>query len=583
MSSKEELPISAADKEEGIHSDSSKKDFLAAPDNREPQDVSEKTSVTGMDTDADAEKQEQETETADEVPPRDITGWKWAIVVLAILSSTFLFALDNTIVADVQPVIVTHFNDVGKLSWLSVSFLIGAAATNLVWGKVFGQFNAKWTYILCVLLFEAGSALCGGAPTINALIVGRAICGVGGSGMYVGVMTLLAATTTIHERPMYVGGTGLTWGLGTVLGPIIGGAFTDSSAGWRWAFYINLCIGALCAPVYIFMLPNKDPRPGVSLLDRAREMDYVGGIVTIGAFVSGVMAVSFGGITYPWNSGKIIGLFVCSGVLFIILGIQQVYVIFTTIPRRLFPVEFFRSRTMLILFCMTAAGGTAIFIPIYMIPIFFQFTRNDSALEAGVRLLPLIFLMIFAVIANGAILSAFGYYMPWYLVGGILTVIGGALMYTVDTTSTTSRVYGYSVIIGLGVGMFAQASFSVAQAIVEPERIAQAVGFITCAQVSGVTIALAIANSVFLNKSQKGIQAILPDVPLKEIQSAIAGAGSSFVNGLSDTVKQEVLVAIVSAMSKTYVLVITAGSLVTVLSLAMKREKLFMAAGAAAA
>jgi MFS family permease len=576
--SKEHLPISEADKEQGSSSDTSKKAVLTAPLNKESQDVSEKTSVTGMETD----NEKQETETAEELPPRDITGWKWGVVVAAILSSTFLFALDNTIVADVQPVIVTHFNSVGKLSWLSVAFLIGAAATNLVWGKIFGQFNAKWTYILCVVLFEAGSALCGGAPTIDALIIGRALCGVGGSGMYVGVMTLLAATTTMHERPMYVGGTGLTWGLGTVLGPIIGGAFTDSSAGWRWAFYINLCIGAVCAPVYIFMLPNKDPRPGVSLTDRAREMDYLGGLLTIGAFVSGVMAVSFGGITYPWNSGKIIGLFVCSGVLFILLGLQQVFTVFTTKTRRVFPIEFFKSRTILILFCMTAAGGTAVFIPIYMIPIFFQFTRNDSALEAGVRLLPLIFLMIFAVITNGAVMSAYGVYMPWYTAGGIFTVIGGALMYTVDTDSSISRVYGYSVIIGLGTGMFAQASFSVAQAIVAPELIPSAVGFITCAQVSGVTIALAIANSVFLNKSQEGIQKILPGVPVSDIQAAIAGAGSQFVDSLSDGVKLEVLKAIVSAMSKTYILVITGGSLVVVLSAFMKRERLFMAAGGAA-
>lgn len=582
MSSKEDLPVSGVGKEEGAaSSNTSNKDFLTAPLNKETQDVSGKTSITGQDTDNDTEKQELDT-AADEVPPRDITGWKWGVVVAAILSSTFLFALDNTIVADVQPVIVTRFNAVSKLSWLSVAFLIGAAATNLVWGKVYGQFNAKWTYILCVLLFEAGSALCGGAPTINALIVGRAICGVGGSGMYVGVMTLLSVTTTIHERPMYVGGTGLTWGLGTVLGPIIGGAFTDSSAGWRWAFYINLCIGALCAPVYIFMLPSKDPRPGVSLKDRAREMDYLGGLLTIGAFISGVMAVSFGGITYPWNSGKIIGLFCCSGVLFIMLGLQQVYTILTTTSRRIFPVEFFKSRTILILFCMTAAGGTAVFIPIYMIPIFFQFTRGDSALEAGVRLLPLIFLMIFAVITNGAILSAYGYYMPWYTVGGIFTLIGGALMYTVDTESSTSRVYGYSVLIGIGTGMFAQASFSVAQAVVEPHMIPMAVGFITCAQVSGVTIALAIANSVFLNKSQTGIEKILPGVPVAEIQAAIAGAGSKFVDSLSDSVKLEVLKAIVSAMSKTYILVITAGSLVLVLSVFMKRERLFMAAGGAA-
>jgi MFS family permease len=166
-------------------------------------DVSERTSVTGIDD------EKQKAKPVAEVPPRTITGWKWITVVLAILSSTFLFALDYTIVADIQPVIVEHFNSVEKLSWLSVAFN-GAAATNLVWGKIFGQFNAKWTYILCVFLFEAGSALCGAAPTIEALIVGRAICGLGGSGMYVGVMTLLAATTTIQERPMYIGGTSLT-------------------------------------------------------------------------------------------------------------------------------------------------------------------------------------------------------------------------------------------------------------------------------------------------------------------------------------------------------------------------------------
>jgi MFS family permease len=395
-------------------------------------------------------------------------------------------------------------------------------------------------------------------------------------------MTLLAATTTIHERPMYVGGTGLTWGLGTVLGPIIGGAFSDSSAGWRWAFYINLCIGALCAPVYIFMLPSVDPRPGVKLMSRAKEMDYLGTLLTIGAFVSGVMALSFGGVTYPWNSGRVIGLFVCSGVLFILLGIQQVYTIFTTTSRRIFPVEFFKSRTILILFAMTAAGGTAIFIPIYMIPIFFQFTRSDSALEAGVRLLPFIMLMIFAVIGNGAILSAYGYYMPWYTVGGLLVLTGGALMYTVDQGTSVSRVYGYSILIGFGDGLFAQASFSVAQAIVEPELIASAVGFITCAQVSGVTIALAIANSVFLNKSQESIQKILPNVPLSDVQAAISGAGSDFVKSLSANVKKEVLEAIVTAMSKTYILVITAGALVVILSIGMKRERLFMAVGGAA-
>jgi len=291
------------------------------------------------------------------------------------------------------------------------------------------------------------------------------------------------------------------------------------------------------------------------------------------------VAVSFGGITYPWNSGRVIGLFVCSGVLFILLGIQHVYTIFTTTSRRIFPVQFFKSRTILILFAMTAAGGTAVFIPIYMIPVFFQFIHSDSALSAGIKLLPFIFMMIFTVIVNGAVLSKYGLYMPWYTVGGALVVIGGALMWTVSPTTSTSAIYGYSILIGFGDGLFGQASFAVAQAIVEPEYVASAIGFITCAQVSGCTIALAIANSVFLNGSQKKISAILPGVPKEQIQAAISGAASTLVEGLSDSVRSKVFQAIVDSMSKVYALVFVAGALVIVLSFFMKRERLFLAAG----
>lgn len=363
------------------------------------------------------------------------------------------------------------------------------------------------------------------------------------------------------------------------MGPIIGGAFTDSSAGWRWAFYINLVIGAVCAPVYVFMLPSPDPRPGVSFMDRAREMDYVGSVLTMGAFTSGVMAISFGGVTWDWGSGRIIGLFVCSAVLFILLGIQQTWTIFTTTSRRVFPVEFLRSRTLLLLFACTAAGGTAIFIPIYMIPILFQFTRGDSALDAGVRLLPFIMLTIFCVITNGAVMSKYGLYMPWYAVGGALCIVGGALMNTIDTSTSTSTVYGYSILVGFGDGLFSQASFSVAQAVVDPELVSLAVGFITCAQVVGITISLAIANSLFLNGSQDKIQEILPNVSTKVIQEAISGAGSDFVKSLSPDIQARVLDAIVDSMSKSYILVIVAGAVVLVCSMVMKRERLFMEVG----
>ncbi|KAL8974582.1 MAG: hypothetical protein Q9197_001174 [Variospora fuerteventurae] len=534
--------------------------------------------LSGMSNISDPALAEKGAEPAQEQKPaRDIHGIAWTLVVLSILSSTFLFALDNTIVADIQPAIVERFESIEKLPWLSIAFLVASAATNLVWGKIYAQFDAKYLYLIAVFFFEVGSAICGAAPTMDALIIGRAICGFGGSGMYLGVMTLLSVNTTEHERPTYIGFTGLTWGGGTVLGPIIGGAFTDSSATWRWAFYINLVVAAICAPVYFFYLPRFDPRPGVPLKQRLLQLDYLGTILIIGAFVSGVMAINFGGSVYEWNSGRIIGLFVTSGVLFILFGVQQGLTILTTIEQRIFPVEFLKSKIMLVLFGEAACGITASFLPIYFIPLFFQFVRNDSALDAGVRLLPFVVFLVVVCVANGAIMSITGYYFPWYIAGGVFTLIGGALMYTVNNESSTARVYGYTILLAVGGGAFIQASFSVAQSNVKPDMLPLAIGFITAAQIGGVTIALAIANSVFLNKSASGIQAVLPGIPEEQVQAAISGAGSDFLNALDDSTQARVLEAIVDAIKNVYILVMVAGALALLLAFLMKPgEKLFM-------
>jgi MFS family permease len=514
--------------------------------------------------------------------PRDITGWKWTLASVAILSSIFLYALDATVVAAVQPIIVSEFGAVDELAWLSVAFLLAATATNMVWGRLYTQFNSKWLYLGNVLFFEIGSAICGAAPNMAVMIVGRAICGISGSGLYVGVMSLIAVTTTRAERPLYISATGITWGLGIVLGPIVGGGFSESAAGWRWSFYINLVIGAVCTPAWLFLLPSKDPRPGVPYKQRAEEMDYLGAVLLVCGLTSFVLAVNWGGVRYPWSSGTIVGLFVASGIICILLGVQQVWTIWTTIPRRIIPIQFFRSRTVLILFSITAASGAAAFVPIYFVPLFFQFTRNDGALDAGVRLLPLIIVMVVVVLVNGFLMVKFGYYMPWYTLGGLFTVAGSALMFTVGQHTATGNIYGYTILIGFGVGMYLQASFSVVQATVAAEDIPPAVGFLTCAQFLGITMALAIANNIFLDESTRAIAQILPDMSLEDVRGAIEGAASEFVMSLSPGVQSQVLSAIVDAISTTYVLVVAAGAMVTVLSLALKREKLFMSAGVAA-
>lgn len=224
-------------------------------------------------------------------------------------------------------------------------------------------------------------------------------------------------------------------------------------------------------------------------------------------------------------------------------------------------------------------------VAVYFIPLFFQFTRGDSAVAAAVRLLPFILVMAFITLAQGALLShpsgKYGMYMPWFLVGGCLAVAGGVLMYLVDRTTTEAWVYGASSLTGAGVGMFTQAGFSIAQASVPDEQHAMAAAFVALGQTAGITISLAIANAVFLNRAEGMLQRILPpSIGDEQIEAAVAGVGGDFVKKLSPELQLRVLDAIVEAMSRPYILVIVAGALVAMLSLIMKRERLFLAATA---
>lgn len=376
------------------------------------------------------------------------------------------------------------------------SFLLGGTAEVLPFGRIYGLFDAKWLYVVSALVFNAGSALCGGAPTMNAVIVGRVLAGLGGNGMYLGVMTLLSVLTSDRERPGYLSFVGLFWGIGIILGPVVGGAFSESSATWRWAFYLNLCVAGVFAPVYLFLIPSFKPRVDTKSTQLLREVDVVGAILSIAGIMTLIMAINFGGTTYAWNSGQMIVLSVVTGVVWIVFGTQQAFAIFTTTTQRVFPVHFIRNWNSVLLFiCMTAIN-TAGFIPIYYVPLFFQFSRGDDAIRAAVRLLPLIIVLSAAILSNGHLMSQFNYFQPWYIFGSVLTVIGGVLLCTflssgeihvivtdrhskarITVDTPTGNIYGFEVLIGIGTGCFIQAGYAVIQAMVAPAEMAYAISF----------------------------------------------------------------------------------------------------------
>lgn len=354
-----------------------------------------------------------------------------------------MYSLDGTIVADLVPSIANEFHAVPLLPWLSVGFMVGSIVTVLPLGKLYGKYNAKHLYIISVVLFLAASALCGAAPNMSAMIVGRVLLGMAGNGIYFGILTLLSVHTDDAERPTYLSLVGLIWGVGTVLGPVVGGAF--DKVNWRWAFYLNLSeysplylmrtatnihsvIGGVFAPVYLFLLPPFDPSPSTSLAARAKNFDLLGAVLSIASILCLVMAINFGNALYAWDSAPIIVLFVLAGVLLILFIIQQKLALFTTKSERMFPAHLLRSKEACLLFVAAAGCNAGGFLPIYYIPIYFQFSRGDSALEAAVRLLPLIIVLSVTIMGQGYLMSKLGYYQPWYLVGGALLLAGDVLL-----------------------------------------------------------------------------------------------------------------------------------------------------------
>jgi MFS family permease len=275
---------------------------------------------------------------------------QWFLVVVSLLASFLLYALDTTIVATIQPAIVGAFGHMDLVPWLSVAFALASAASTLIWSKAFGLFSAKKLFLGATTLFMAASALCGGAPDITAFIVGRALAGIGGTGMYMGLLTILSVNTSDVERPRYLSLTGFWWGVGTVLGPVVGGAFAESSATWRWAFYLNPCVGGVVAPIYFLILPDYHPVPGVSLRSRLAKLDYIGATLSCGLSLCIMMAMNFGGVLWSWGNGRSIALFVLSSVLFGLFCAQQILCFMTTTTDRIFPMHFFRSYEMIILF-----------------------------------------------------------------------------------------------------------------------------------------------------------------------------------------------------------------------------------------
>ncbi|KAI1474602.1 MFS general substrate transporter [Daldinia eschscholtzii] len=528
--------------------------------------------IAGSNTEDDSDQNAQQPK--DAITTRTIRGFKWFLAYSSLLSTVLFYALDSTIVADIQPSIIESLGETEKLPWIGVGIFLGAL-TVLPIGRAYGIFNVKWMFLSLVILFEVGSVVCGAAPSMDAFIVGRVIQGVGASGCYSGAITYISMTTTTHERPLYLSGIVATWSLGSVVGPVIGGAFAQSSATWRWAFYINLIVAAITAPGLILCLPNIDPAKELTFKQKLRTQDWIAMVIFLGGSTAVAMALTFGGTVYAFNSGPEIALWTVSGVLLIAFILITIYHPTVPFKDRLYPLHMMKSIELNILhYAIFAAAGTMV-TTLYYTPLLFQFTRNDGALMAGVRLLPFLGGMIFFSVLNGFFMPRLGYHMPWYVLGTALMLIGSSLMVTVNTTTSEAHIYGYTVLLGGGCGCYFTAGFSVVQSIVPVDELSNAISFMATGQTFGQIIVLGLGGSVFQNVAVKLITQALPDVSAADAIELTTGTASSAFEALSSEHQTQVIEQLTRAIRDVFIVLVGTSGLGFIGSVFLSRRKMY--------
>lgn len=429
----------------------------------------------------------QATPAANSVPSGElISPQRRNLIFVAIVLGMLLAALDQTIVATALPTIVANLGDAGHQSWVVTSYLLASTVVTALAGKLGDSYGRKRVFQAAIVFFVVGSALCGLSQSMAMLVGARALQGIGGGAITVTASALIGEVVPLRERGRYQGILGAVFGVTTVIGPLLGGYFTDYLT-WRWAFWVNVPISV----VVIFVAAAAIPARGAS----AKPIIDYSGIVFVGLGAAGLtLATSWGGTLYAWGSPTIIGLFVGAAVA---LGV------FVVVERRaaepILPIRLFASPVFAVCCVLSFVVGFAMLGALTFLPTYMQYVNGVSATTSGLRTLPMVVGMLITSTGSGTLVGRTGRYKIFPVTGTALMALAFLLMSRMEPTTSALIQSLYLVILGAGIGLSMQVLVLIVQNTSNFEDLGVATSGVTFFRTIGSSFGAAIFGSLFVN------------------------------------------------------------------------------------